>query len=165
MALRIHALLFACLGVLYVSALVLTGSAFKQKKKPEVAIPRPGIPQIMTIEGAYVRAAYNDEGYVILGYRAANNSIGDESMLRDRRDASGGPADYKLVRDAVTLDAPASPTIPLASVEDFRAANLTALRKRNEVMHDSINYFPPMASQACRHRLLLSGRRSRPALG
>lgn len=38
----------------------------------------------------------------------------------------------------------------MATVEDFRAANLTALKQRNAVMRDSINYFPPEASRACR---------------
>jgi len=151
MALRIRALLFVCLGVLYVSALVMTGSAFRQKEKPTVAIPQPGVPQIMTIEGAYVRAAYNNEGYVILGYRAANNSIGDEWMLLEiGATLREGRPNYKLMRDHVSLEVPDGQKIPLASVEDFRAANLTALRKRNEVMRDSINYFPPMAHQACR---------------
>jgi hypothetical protein len=37
--------------------------------KPKVAIPQPGVPQIMTLEGRYVRVAYDNEGYAILGYR------------------------------------------------------------------------------------------------
>src|SRR5262245_27580654 len=31
---------------------------------PTVKIPEPGVPQIMTLEGRWVRAAYNNEGYV-----------------------------------------------------------------------------------------------------
>ncbi len=37
------------------------------QQPPKVQIPQSGVPQIMTIEGAFVRAAYNNEGYVILG--------------------------------------------------------------------------------------------------
>ena len=48
---------------------------------PMVKIPKPGVPQIMTIEGKFVRAAYNNEGYAILGYQLANISIGEEWML------------------------------------------------------------------------------------
>ena len=32
------------------------------QEAPTVAIPKPGVPEIMTIEGTFVRAAYNNEG-------------------------------------------------------------------------------------------------------
>ena len=48
---------------------------------PKVKIPEPGVPQIMTLEGRFVRVAYNNEGYVILGYRVANLSVGEKWML------------------------------------------------------------------------------------
>ena len=35
----------------------------------------------MTMEAKFVRASYNNEGYVILGYQASNRSVGDEWML------------------------------------------------------------------------------------
>ncbi len=38
----------------------------------------------------------------------------------------------------------------MASVAEYRKANLTALQNREKVQRDSINYFPPNASQACR---------------
>ena len=44
--------------------------------KPVVAMPKPGVPEIMTLEGKFARAAYNNEGYVILGYQLANRSVG-----------------------------------------------------------------------------------------
>ena len=46
-------------------------------------IPQPGVPQIMNLEGRYVRVAYNNEGYVILGYRVVNRSVGEPWMLLD----------------------------------------------------------------------------------
>src|SRR5262245_56909688 len=46
-----------------------------------VAIPQPGVPQIMTLEWIYVRADYKNEGYAIIGYRLANMSIGEPWML------------------------------------------------------------------------------------
>ena len=53
----------------------LAGPAYAQgDQKPTVQIPQPGVPEIMTMEGAFVRAAYNNEGYVILGYKLANQS-------------------------------------------------------------------------------------------
>ena len=57
------------------------GSSAAQTQEPKVKIPEPGVPQMMTMEGSFVRAAYNNEGYVILGYRLANRSVGEEWML------------------------------------------------------------------------------------
>src|SRR5262245_63345908 len=75
-----------------------------QDQKPVVKIPDAGVPQIMTIEGSFVRAAYNNEGYVILGYKTANMSVGDEWMLLEMGTTvrDGVPA-YKLKREDVNL--------------------------------------------------------------
>src|SRR5262245_59940495 len=60
------------------------GAADKPKPEaPKVSIPQPGVPQIMTMEGRFVRAAYNNEGYAILGYRVANLSVGEKWMFLD----------------------------------------------------------------------------------
>ena len=122
-----------------------------QNKPPTVQIPKAGVPQIMTMEGQYIRAAYNNEGYAILGYRLANNSIGEEWMLLEfgvtLRD---GVPEYNLQRNALTLDLPDGKTIPLASIEAHRSANLQSLRNRERVIRDSINYFPPSATRPCR---------------
>src|SRR5215831_9937133 len=103
--------------------LALAHVAAQNTQKPQVAIPQAGVPQIMTMEGAYVRAAYNNEGYVILGYQAANESLGQEWMLievgmtlRDKQ------PDYKLMRGNVTLDLPSGKTLQLASVDEYRGA-------------------------------------------
>jgi len=122
-----------------------------QQEKPKVAIPQAGVPQIGSIEGTFVRAAYNNEGYAILGYKTANLSVGDEWMLLEfGSTVREGVPNYKLLRDAISLDTPDGTKVPLASVEDYRKANLTALNHRANVARDSINYFPPMASQGCR---------------
>jgi hypothetical protein len=122
-----------------------------QDQAPKVQIPEPGVPQIMTMEGRYVRVAYNNEGYVILGYRLANLSIGEEWMLIEmgttvRDDV---PA-YRLKREAISLETPDGITIPLPTVEEYRKANTAALRAREKVQRDSINYFPPKANRGCR---------------
>lgn len=123
----------------------------QEKQKPTVKVPEAGVPQIGTIEGTFVRAAYNNEGYVILGYRAANQSLGEEWMLLETgmtvRDKT--PA-FKLKRDAITLSTPDNAKIPLPSVEEYRKADLRALEARTRVIRDSIDYFPPMASRPCR---------------
>ena len=72
--------LAACVGLMSLCPLQTKGDAQTQEK-PVVQIPQPGVPQIMTMEGKFVRAAYNNEGYVILGYQASNRSVGEEWML------------------------------------------------------------------------------------
>lgn len=121
------------------------------QQPPKVKIPESGVPQIMSIEGAYVRAAYNNEGYVILGFRLANTSVGEPWMLLDvgitLRD---GVPNYQLMRPSVSLEIPGGQTIPLPSNAEFQKANLSALERRSHITNDSINYFPPLANQACR---------------
>jgi hypothetical protein len=125
-------------------------AAQDSKQKPTVKIPQAGVPQIMTIEGNFVRAAYNNEGYVILGYKTANMSVGEEWLLLDMgATVRDGVKSQVLKREAITLDTPDG-KLPLPSVEEYRKADLRALDKRANVARDSINYFPPMASQPCR---------------
>jgi hypothetical protein len=116
-----------------------------------VQIPQSGVPQIMAIEGAFVRAAYNNEGYVILGSRLANDSVGEPWMLLDvGMTLRERMKNQKLTRDEVSLDTPDGQKIPLPSNEEFQKANLMALERRSQITKDSINYFPPLANQACR---------------
>ena len=75
-----NALLLLVVGLVSVWLPVVRGDAQAQEP-PKVKIPESGVPQIMTMEGKFVRAAYNNEGYVILGYQLANRSVGEEWML------------------------------------------------------------------------------------
>jgi hypothetical protein len=105
----------------------------------------------MTIEGAFVRAAYNNEGYVILGYRLANESLGEPWMLLDvGMTLRERVKNQTLTRDKVSLETPDGQTVPLPSNADFQKANLAALERRSTITKDSINYFPPLATGACR---------------
>jgi hypothetical protein len=120
-------------------------------QEPKVQIPQPGVPQIMTMEGRYVRAAYNNEGYAILGYKLANLSVGEDWMMLEVGFAlRDGVEDYTLARDALSLETPDGTTVPLASNMEYRGANLQAIKMREKVQRDSINYFPNNAHQACR---------------
>jgi len=137
-------------GVMLLWPLHPQGDVLAQEK-PKVKIPESGVSQIMTMEGKFVRAAYNNEGYVILGYQLVNRSVGEDWMLlevgmtvRDR------VPDYTLKRDALSLDTPDGKTLPLPSITEHRAANTSALQAREKVQRDSINYFPPSASRPCR---------------
>jgi hypothetical protein len=124
-----------------------------QTQQPTVQLPQPGVPEIMTIEGHFVRVAYNNEGYVVLGYEVANRSVGESWMLLEvGTTVRAGVSDYTLKRAAISLDTPDGRNIPLPSIEEYRKAGneVQGAQMRERVQRDSINYFPPSAHQACR---------------
>jgi len=123
----------------------------QKKQAPKVQVPNAGVPQIATLEGQYVRVAYNNDGYVSLGYRAANQSVGEPWMLLEiGATVRAGKPNYELTREAVSLSTPDGQTVPLPTIAEYRKVDLRALQQRASVIRDSINYFPPEATQACR---------------
>jgi hypothetical protein len=132
------------------AVITLCSVALVAQEPPKVKVPEPGVPQIMTMEGRYVRIAYNNEGWVTLGYKLANLSVGEPWMLLEVGVAlRDGVPDYVLTREAVSLETPDGKTIPLPSVAEFRKGDVRALQVREKVQRDSINYFPPNAHRAC----------------
>jgi len=126
--------------------------ASSQQQQPSVQIPQPGVPQIMTLEGKFVRVAYNNEGYVILGYQIANRTVGDEWIMLDvGLTLMERTPDYRLKREAISLDTPDG-TLPLPSIEEYRQneSKVQALQQRLRVQRDSIDYFPPWTNGANR---------------
>ena len=144
-----HALLGLVVGLVSVSSPAVRGDA--QDQQPfQVKIPESGVSQIMTMEGKFVRASYNNEGYVILGYQLANRSVGEDWLLLEFGvTVRDGTPDYRLKREAISLETPDGKTIPLPSISEHREADTRALQNRERVQRDSINYFPPSAHQAC----------------
>jgi hypothetical protein len=129
---------------------LLGGASAVAQQAPTVTIPNAGVPEIMTIEGTFVRAAYNNEGYVILGYEASNRSVGEEWMLLDVGiTLMARVPDFTMRRDAFSLTTPDGGTVPLPSIEEHRKGDSRAIQNRARVQRDSINYFPPNASRAC----------------
>jgi hypothetical protein len=146
---RSVALSVALIGLLSLWPLQTKGDAQAQQK-PTVQIPQPGVPEILTMEGKFVRAAYNNEAYVILGYQVSNRSIGDPWMLLEvGMTVMDKTPDYRLTRAAISLETPDGKTIPLPSTTEQREGNVQAIQQRANVQRDSINYFPPRASRAC----------------
>ena len=138
----------AAVGLAGTIAIPATG---QEKPKPKVTIPDAGVPEAGSIEGKFVRAVWNNEGYIIMGYQVANRSIGDERMMLDLgATVLGNTPEYKLRREHISVTTPDNQTIPIMTVEEFRKADVRAIEARARVQRDSINYFPPMASQACR---------------
>jgi hypothetical protein len=147
---REKALFLGFAGLVWLCGAIAPGS-LQAQEKPVVAIPQPGVSQVMTMEGKFVRAAYNNEGYVIIGYQLVNRSLGEQWMLLEfgitLRD---GQKYQKLTREDLSLETPDGKTIPLPTVTEHREGDTRALESREKVQRDSINYFPPKASQACR---------------
>ena len=136
-------------GVLAAAAVVAPANVRTQA--PTIEIPKPGVPQVMTMEGKFVRAAYNNEAYVIIGYQPTNRSVGEEWMLLEIGvTARDGVKEFTMTRGDLSVDTPDGKTLPLPSVTEFRAGNTQALQNRAKVQRDSINYFPPGATRACR---------------
>jgi hypothetical protein len=132
--------MLGALGVVLLISLVTASG-----QQPTVQIPNPGTPQIMTMEGKFVRAAYNNEAYVILGYQIANRTVGEDWIMLDvGLTLMEKIKDYTLTRDAVSLDTPDG-HLPLPSIQEYRQSEgkLQALQNRMKVQRDSINYFPP----------------------
>ena len=130
----------------------LASVSVSSQQQPSVQIPQPGVPQIMTLEGKFVRVAYNNEGYVILGYQIANRTVGDEWIMLDvGLTLMERTPDYRLKREAISLDTPDG-TVPLPSIEEYRQneAKLQGLQQRLRVQRDSIDYFPPWTNGANR---------------
>src|SRR5262245_18246648 len=78
------------------------GSIHATGHQQGVKIHEAGVPQIMTLEGKFVRVAYNNEGYAILGYQIANRTVGEEWVMLDVGIAlMEGVPSYTLKREAV----------------------------------------------------------------
>ncbi len=131
-------------------ALVLT-SGGPWAQEPTVKAPDPGVPEVYSIEGQFVRVAYNNEGFISLGYRTANQSIGEEWLLLEiGATVREKVPNYVLKREALSLETPDGKTIPLSSNLEYREADLRALDRRADMVRDSVNYFPPGTKRPCR---------------
>ena len=135
------------------AAALLAAPALAQQPTTDlsnVKMPQATVPQFMSLEGEFVRVAYNDEGLVNLGYRIANGSVGEEWMyLQVALCLVPGVKDQTLKRDAFTLKTPDGKIIPLATQKEYGdALGLSALNARAKVQKDSLNYFPPGVTRA-----------------
>jgi hypothetical protein len=141
-------MIVAIAGAVAVSAVLVSAQA---TQKPKVQIPDPKNPQIMTLEDQYVRVAYNNEGYVILGYRSTNDQVGKEWIrLEVGTTLREGKPMYSLKRSDITLDTPDSQHLALPTNADFQLVDVRGLDQQASVVNDSINYFPPTVRSSSR---------------
>jgi hypothetical protein len=131
-------------------AVVVGVSAATAQELEKLEKPVPTVPQIFTLTGQFVRMAYNNEGWVTLGYRVANTTQGQEWMLLEMGvTVRKGVKNYVLKREHITLKTPDGSTIQLASQEAFGKADLRSLDRRATQVRDSINYFPVGVNEPC----------------
>jgi len=137
--------------VIFVALVAISAGRVGAQELENLEKPEPTVPEIFTLTGEFVRLAYNNEGYVTLGYRVANDSAGEEWMLLEVGVTLRAPTKgQKMMRDAFSLMLPDESTIALATQEEFgKAGHLPALNKRASMVHDAINYFPVQANKPC----------------
>jgi hypothetical protein len=134
----------ALTGFVLMAALAVASAA--SDEEPGAAAQR------VMAKGTFVRIGYNDEGWVTLGYRTANHSVGEEWMVLEvgltlQQAVSG----QTLRRSDIALLTPDGKVVTLASQEDFREAGyLRALNRRASVARDPVDYFPASVRSACR---------------
>lgn len=139
---KLAALLFAA---------TTAGAALAAAQTP-VQAPQPAVPEIFTLEGEFVRVAYNNEGYASMGYRMAQEQLGQEWILLQAGITLRKPAkDYKLKREHLSITTPDGKTIPLATQQEYQGGMgaISSLNMRAKVIVDSINYFPNDVSRGC----------------
>ncbi len=141
-----NAKIIVIVALMAFAAATLGAQGIQDIKKPE-----PTVPEIFTLTGEFVRMAYNNEGYVTLGYRVANDSQGEDWMLLEVGVTVRAPTKGQtMMRDAFSLLLPNGDTIPLATQKEFsEAGNLRALNQRGDMVRDSINYFPVQVNKPC----------------
>jgi hypothetical protein len=122
-----------------------------QKPQIQVPIPSPGVPQIMTLEDQYVRVAYNNEGYGILGYRAANEFVGKDWLLLEvGATLRENQPTYVLKRSAITVSTPDGKTVPMPTNAEYQQVDLRAMEQQANSINDPVGYFPPTVKGTCR---------------
>jgi len=134
-----------------VLAVLIIGAAVVPAIAQDIEKPEPVVPEVFTLVGEFVRMAYNNEGFVTLGYRVANDSVAEEWMLLELGlTLRQGVKNQTFTRDDISLQLPDGSTIGMASQEAFNKANLRGLDRRASVVRDSINYFPASVNLPCR---------------
>jgi len=140
------------LAVAWIAVMALAMSAGPAiAQQPTVTAPQPTVPEIFTLMGQFVRIAYNNQGFVTLGYRMTQESIGEEWAMLEVGLTMRRPAkNVTLKRGALSIKTPDGSIIGLATQKEYaEAGSLRALNMRSKVVRDSINYFPVDASRGC----------------
>ena len=141
---------FACTLGLLLS--IATFTAEPQTPPPSMEKPPvASVPQLMTLEGEFVRIAYNNEGYVTLGYRTANYSVNQPWMLLEVGVTLREKVKTQVLkRDAFSVKTPDGKLVPMATEKEYSAEDLRGVQMMANYSRDSIGYWPTGNLQGCR---------------
>ncbi len=118
---------------------------------PGVSKPEPTVPEVFTLMGQFVRVAYNNQGFVTMGYRMAQEAVGEDWIMLDVGLTVRTSKGVTLKRGDFSIQTPDGKVVPLAAQQDFaKAGYLTSLHMRAKANRDSINYFPVDVQRGCK---------------
>jgi hypothetical protein len=106
----------------------------------------------IAVEGTFIRVAANNEGYVVIAYRTANEEAGEEyALIRVGMTLMDDKGTQTITRDDIKLVTPDNKILPLMTQEEAEKASghLAMLTKRAAMDTDSVNYFPRSANRPC----------------
>ncbi len=104
------------------------------------------------VEGTFIRLAANNEGFVVIAYRTANEAVGEEyALIRVGMTLTDTKGTQTITRDDIKLVTPDNQILPLMTQEEAEKASgqLAMLTKRAAMDTDSVNYFPRTANRPC----------------
>ncbi len=106
----------------------------------------------LSFPGEYVRRVQNDQAVVVLGYRTANASVGQEWLMVEISMTVLPDHNMTLTRDDFWLTTPDGSRVDLATQEEFNkgSGSVRALDARANISRDSLNYLPKRANMPCR---------------
>lgn len=142
------------MGLGVVAALLVVGLAGQvagEEQTSAAKAPEQAGEQVW-VEGTYVRVAANNEGWVVVGYRIANESVGQEYMVLDvGLTVVKGTEAQNITRDDLKLVTPDHKVISLPTQEEYEKVHgkILPLVKRDARAGDSIGFFPSHGMKAC----------------
>ena len=137
------------LMVTVVAAILMISPAGRAAAEDETAAQAK---EQIAVEGTFIRVAANDEGYVVVAYRTANEAVGEEyALIRVGMTLMDDKGTQTITRDDIKLVTPDNQILPLMTQEEAEKATgqLAMLTKRAAMDTDSVNYFPRSADRPC----------------
>jgi len=132
-------------AVILAFGMLLTGTpaAAEDEAQPKMKLSFPA---------DYVRRVETDQAVAVLGYRTANESVGDEWMLLEIAMTTQPGHEMTLKRENFSLKTPDGGVVQLATQQEFNAnaAALRPLDRRANVQRESLAYLPAQADRPCR---------------
>jgi hypothetical protein len=147
---RLTALVSALAFLVLAAPAPLAAQAQPKGSLEGLTAPKPDVPEIFTLAGAYVRMAYNNEGYAVIGYRMVQEEVGNPwALISVGVTLRGNTKPYTMPRAAFSLQTPDGKTLPLPTQQEYMKADVRALNMRAQKFNDNINYFPAGANRPC----------------